>query len=154
MAKEEVSGYCGIGLFAPQKGENVGGALRAAYCFNAAFIVTSGGKYATTPTDVFQTVKHIPFFRVKDLRMAIPQDCVPVAVELTAEAEDIRDYHHPARAFYIFGPENGSLGKDVLSYCRDIIRIPTLGCLNLAMAVNIVLYDRIVKMHDKRIGEQ
>jgi tRNA(Leu) C34 or U34 (ribose-2'-O)-methylase TrmL len=34
------------------------------------------------------------------------------------------------------------LGERVLSWCRDVVYIPTNGCLNLAACVNVVLYDR------------
>jgi tRNA(Leu) C34 or U34 (ribose-2'-O)-methylase TrmL len=80
----------------------------------------------------------------------IPYDCVPVAVERRADAQPLPEYVHPDRAFYIFGPEDGSLGPDVLRWCRDLVVIPTEYSLNLAAAVNIVLYDRIAKLSQMR----
>jgi len=44
----------------------------------------------------------------------------------------------------VLGPEDGSLGAGITSWCRDVVYIPA-GCLNLAAAVNLVLYDRMVK---------
>jgi tRNA(Leu) C34 or U34 (ribose-2'-O)-methylase TrmL len=59
--------------------------------------------------------------------------------------QTLTEYQHPERAFYIFGPEDGSLKKNVTAWCKDIIYIPTHGCMNLAATVNVVLYDRMLK---------
>jgi len=50
-----------------------------------------------------------------------------------------------AAALHVFGAEDATLGRNVLSWCRDVVAIPG-GCLNLAAAVNVVLYDRIAKL--------
>jgi len=75
----------------------------------------------------------------------VPFDAVPVAVDLVADAIPLHAYQHPKRAFYVFGPENGTLGKRVLDRCRDRIFIPMNGCSNLAATANVVLYDRAAK---------
>lgn len=46
----------------------------------------------------------------------------------------------------IFGPEDGTLGERVLSWCRDVVYVPTDRCMNLAATVNVILYDRAAKM--------
>lgn len=71
----------------------------------------------------------------------------PVAVEVMASAEPLDVFEHPERPLYVFGPEDGSIPPGVLSVCHRFITIPTLTTspLNLAAAVNIVLYDRYVK---------
>jgi len=66
-------------------------------------------------------------------------------VDLVEEAIPLTTYVHPERAFYVFGAENATLGEQVISWCRDVIYVPTNGCLNLAACVNVVLYDRMVK---------
>jgi len=71
--------------------------------------------------------------------------CVPVAVELVEGAKPLTEYKHPARAFYIFGPEDGTLKKKITDFCDDVVYIPTEGCMNLAATVNVVLYDRLAK---------
>ena len=68
-----------------------------------------------------------------------------VAIELVEGAKELPSYAHPLRAFYIFGPEDGTLGKSVLSWCRDVVMVPTAHCMNLAATVNVVLYDRMAK---------
>ena len=64
----------------------------------------------------------------------------------------LHTFKHPQRAFYIFGPEDGSLRANVTDWCEDIIYIPTHGCMNLAATVNVVLYDRLAKGNNTRSG--
>ena len=83
--------------------------------------------------------------QVDDLRSVIPFDCVPVAVELTPNAQRLERYQHPKRAMYVFGAEDGSLPPSVLAWCRDVVVIPA-GCLNISAAVNVCLYARTAQM--------
>lgn len=73
-------------------------------------------------------------------------DAVPVAVELVAGTQSLHSFEHPINAIYIFGPEDGSLNSMVLGQCHHFVSIPTQHCLNLAMAVGTVLYDRQAKL--------
>ena len=70
-----------------------------------------------------------------------------VAVEFCAWATPLPTFKHPERAFYIFGPEQGSLEREtnLLSACEHTVFIPTRHCMNLAAAVQVVLYDRMAK---------
>ena len=72
-----------------------------------------------------------------------------MAVELRPNAESLVDFEHPDEATYVFGPEDGSLPKGILSVCHRFVVIPTPHCLNLAAAVNVVLYDRRLKQHQR-----
>ncbi|MEN6368553.1 MAG: RNA methyltransferase [Thermotogota bacterium] len=139
-------GYAAIGLHLPKTPVNVGAALRAVGCYGAAMVAMSGRRFAKAPTDVQRQWRLTPVIQVSDLREVIPYDCVPVAVDFVDGAKLLHEYNHPQRAFYIFGPEDSTLGKEVLSWCRDRIYIPTLYCMNLAATVNVVLYDRCTKM--------
>lgn len=139
-------GYAAIGLDHPKNHINVGAALRAAGNYRAAFVAQSGQRCRPGLTDTMAQYRHMPFFRVEDLKNVIPYACIPVAVDLLDGATPLQEYKHPERAFYIFGPEDGTLGDSVLSWCRDVIYIPTYGCMNLAATVNVVLYDRAAKM--------
>lgn len=138
-------GYFGIGLTRPKTEQNVGGVMRAAWCFGAAFVVVQGHRYRRQSTDTPNAAAHLPLFLTDDLFDNAPYDCEPIAVEVLDSATPLDGFQHPARAFYIFGPEDGSIAKPVLARCSRSIVIPTRGCLNLAMAVNVVLYDRIAK---------
>ena len=55
------------------------------------------------------------------------------------------DFIHPEQAYYIFGPEDGSLKSEILDRCDHVVYIPTIGCMNLAATVHVVLYDRMSK---------
>ena len=76
---------------------------------------------------------------------ALPEDCVPVAVERVSTARPLPDFEHPERARYVFGPENGALDETILKCCTHAVAIPGHECSNLAAAVNVVLYDRVAK---------
>ena len=138
----------------PKTPANVGSVLRAAHCYGVAMIVKTGQRYRNAPTDPQKAYRHIPLMEVEDLQAAIPYDCVPVAVDLLSDARPINNYCHPERAFYIFGPEDGTLGKPITSWCRDVIYIPTAHCMNLAACVNVVLYDRMVKRCELTRGSE
>jgi tRNA(Leu) C34 or U34 (ribose-2'-O)-methylase TrmL len=139
-------GYAGIGLYQPKNHLNIGEVLRAAGCYRAAMLCVSGTRYKQACTDTMAAHRHMPLLQVEDLRRVIPYDCVPVAVDLIEGAYPLPSYRHPERAFYIFGPEDGTLGPGVTDWCREAIYVPTQHCMNLAATVNVVLYDRLAKM--------
>ena len=141
------SGYAAIGLHNPRNALNVGGALRAASCFGVSMVALSGRRYHRQKTDTARTHLRIPLLQVDNLREVIPFDCVPVGIERRKHATPLPNYEHPDRAFYIFGPEDGTLGPDILDWCRDTVEIPSEYSLNLAAAVYVVLYDRIAKAY-------
>jgi tRNA(Leu) C34 or U34 (ribose-2'-O)-methylase TrmL len=93
--------------------------------------------------------RHLPLIHAEDLRAMVPHDCTPVAVDLLDGARSLVDYVHPERAFYIFGPEDGTLDASVTNWCRDKVYVPTAFCMNLAACVNVVLYDRAAKQARK-----
>ncbi len=138
-------GYAAIGLQYPKTPENVGGTLRACGIYGAALVAMTGNRFGKHSTDTMKAWRHIPFIRVDDLRSAVPLGCIPVAVDLVEGARPLPSYTHPERAFYVFGPEDSTLGKETLNWCRDVIYVPTNGCMNLAACVNVVLYDRLAK---------
>lgn len=145
-------GYAAVGLHSPKDALNIGSALRAAGCYDAAFVAVQGARVPAmrmrAPTDTRKTWRHKPLLRVSDLREALPFDCVPVAVDLLDGAQRLPDFKHPERAFYVFGPEDGTLGRSVTDWCACSVMVPTLTCMNLAAAVNVVLYDRLAKQKE------
>lgn len=77
----------------------------------------------------------------------------PVAVEVRQNSEMLPDFDHPENALYVFGPEDGTLDTALLRHCWRFVAIPTQHCLNLAMAVATVLYDRQAKRApNRRLG--
>lgn len=138
-------GYCGIGLDNPKSDVNVGAAMRAVGVYGADFLAVRGSRYGAGRTDTMKAHKHVPLFKVDDLKLIIPHGCVPVAVDLIPGAIALPEYEHPERAFYIFGAEDATLGERITGWCRDTVYVPTDGCMNLAATVNVVLYDRLAK---------
>jgi tRNA(Leu) C34 or U34 (ribose-2'-O)-methylase TrmL len=138
-------GFAAIGLHNPKTPANVGSVLRAAGCYEASMVAMSGDRFKKASTDTMHAWRHLPLIETDDLRLVLPYDCVPVAIDLVPGARPLTTYTHPDRAFYVFGPEDGTLGKGVLSWCRDVVYVPTAGCMNLAACVNVVLYDRMAK---------
>lgn len=137
-------GYAAIGLYMPKTEMNVGGAMRAAHCYGAALVAVQGARFRKLATDTQKAWRHIPVLEVENLRDVLPFDCQVICVELTATARPLVNFVHPERAFYIFGPEDGSVPVELTSYYTTIAA-PTDHCMNLAATVNVVLYDRRAK---------
>ena len=139
-------GYAAIGLVRPKHSVNVGGVLRAAHCYGAALVAVQGERTCIrSAQDTQHAYRHMPVLRGDDLQALIPFDCVPVAVDLVENAISLPAYQHPQRAFYVFGPEDGTLGKATLDWCKHRVMVPTRSCMNLAATVNVILYDRLAK---------
>lgn len=138
-------GYAAIGLHQPKTSHNIGSVLRAAGCYGASIVCLTGKRFEKSCTDTQKQHRHTPLIQCASLRDTIPHGAVPVAVDLIDDATPLPEYIHPERAFYIFGPEDGTLGPAITGWCKDVIYIPTRYCMNLAATVNVVLYDRMMK---------
>jgi tRNA(Leu) C34 or U34 (ribose-2'-O)-methylase TrmL len=138
-------GFASIGLYNPKNVINVGHVLRSAFNYDVSTVIIEGFRDIKASTDTMKSYRHIPVIRTNSLKDSVPYQAVPVAIELCNDARDLRTFIHPPSAFYIFGPEDGSLGEKVLSFCPLKIMVPTKGCMNLAACVNVVLYDRFLK---------
>lgn len=138
-------GYAAIGLDRCKNPYNLGSVLRAAQCYDASLVVVGGGRFKKVSTDVLKSYRHIPSMEVDDVFGAIPFGAMPVVVELCERAKPLTDFVHPHTAYYIFGPEDGSVRKDIIERAPLVVQIPTSFCMNLAATVNVVLYDRLVK---------
>jgi tRNA(Leu) C34 or U34 (ribose-2'-O)-methylase TrmL len=145
-------GYFAVHLSNPRDHNNVGCALRACGAFEAAYLSYAGRRYQKHQSDTQKAYRHMPLIHLgAELgELGIPYDCVPVAVEVVDCAVPLQHYTHPERALYVFGPEDGSIPPEVMRQCRDVVRIPSVFCLNLAAAVNVVLYDRTAKQTANR----
>ncbi|MFM4746223.1 RNA methyltransferase [Aeromonas veronii] len=144
----EKSAFCCVGLVNPKSPENVGSVMRAAGCYGVDEVYYTGNRFELArrfATDTKQMVEKIPLLGVDDLMAFIPQGCVPVLVDLIDGATPLPDYVHPERAFYIFGPEDGTLDPALYGAVKDVVYVPTRGCMNLAASVNVILYDRLAK---------
>lgn len=150
-----IRGFSAIGLVRPKHGVNIGSAIRAAHCYGAALLAVENARAEVKQSsDPQKGWRHMPVLRGESLRDLIPYDAVPIAVDLVEGAESLFSFQHPQRAFYVFGPEDGTLGKKHLEWCKHRIMIPTKGCMNLAATVNVVLYDRAIKADRMARGER
>lgn len=139
-------GYAAIGIMRPKTVSNVGGVLRAAHVYGASMVAVQGERCdIKSAQDTTKAWRHMPVLRGDDLFDLIPYGAQPVAVDLVAGALLLPNFAHPDSAFYIFGPEDGTLGKSVLDRCKYRVMVPTTFCMNLAATVNVVLYDRLAK---------
>lgn len=137
-----------IGLIDPKSPTNVGGVMRAAGCYRANAVLFTGARYpraARFNTDTHGAVHDIPLTGVEALLEHVPEEVKVVCIELVEGATPLPEYRHPDRAFYIFGPEDGTIGQDIIDRADDVVYVPTNGCMNLAATVNVVLYDRMAK---------
>jgi tRNA(Leu) C34 or U34 (ribose-2'-O)-methylase TrmL len=138
-------GYAAIALDRPKCVANLGGVLRAAGCYEASLVLVSGDRIKRYATDTMQAWRHIPCMEVDDIMEHVPHGAVPVVIEINDRARSLPAFTHPERAFYIFGPEDGSVRKSIVERCPHVVQVPTNGCMNLAATVNVVLYDRMIK---------
>lgn len=137
-----------IGLTNPKSTENVGAVLRAAGCFNADEVLYTGQRYtqaAKFNTDTKKAINHIPLQAVNSFLEAKDADMKVICVDLIEGAIPLPDFTHPEKALYIFGPEDGSIAQSIINQADAAVYVPTIGCLNLAATVNVILYDRLAK---------
>jgi tRNA(Leu) C34 or U34 (ribose-2'-O)-methylase TrmL len=137
-----------IGLINPKSPTNVGAILRASGCFGATSISYTGNRLNRAlqfNTDTQNNADNIPLTHRSSVLDTLPEDTKIICVELVEGATPLPSYVHPTNAHYVFGPEDGSVSQDIIDQADDVVYIPTVGCLNLAATVNVVLYDRLAK---------
>ena len=137
-----------IGLIKPKSPTNVGAIMRAAGCYGVDAVFYTGERYdraAKFNTDTKDANQKIPMTGVDNLLECVPEDAKIVCIELAIGATPLPEYQHPEKAFYIFGPEDGTIKQQLIDRADAVVYIPTIGCMNLAATVNVVLYDRLSK---------
>lgn len=143
--------FLGVGLYNTKNGFNIGAVLRAAGCFDAAYVVVSGERFRDYKTDYRCTDtelmrKRAPLFLgVPSLVPFLPVDCEPVVFERCSNSVPLESFDHPRRAFYVFGPEDGSVPSDLFPNATRV-HVKSNGSLNLGMCANIVLHDRFSRL--------
>ncbi|MEH6551892.1 MAG: RNA methyltransferase [Pseudomonadales bacterium] len=137
-----------IGLCNPKSPSNVGSVMRAAGCYGANSVRYTGERYdraARYHTDTRNAVSEIPLINVDDILSDLRSEMKVVCVELVEGATPLPDFVHPEQAMYIFGQEDGSISQDIIDKADEVVYVPTIGCMNLAATVNVLLYDRLSK---------
>ena len=143
-------GFFGIGIYHPEKQENLGSLWRSAYIMGASFIFTVGkNKFVKESSDVTHAWNKIPLYVHSDFDnfyRSLPYSTQLIGVEMHENAIAIKDFEHPQRAVYIMGCESSGLPSSVLDRCHKLVSLPGNFSLNVASAGSILIYDRISKM--------
>jgi tRNA(Leu) C34 or U34 (ribose-2'-O)-methylase TrmL len=140
-----------IGLVNPKSPENVGAVMRAAGNFRVNSVFYTGERYPRAiacnpdiPRMSRSVSRDVPLSGVSCL-LDHAAEMQVVCVEFAMNATPLPEYQHPENAFYLFGPEDGTLSQEVIDRADAVVYIPTLGCMNLSATVNVLLYDRMIK---------
>lgn len=145
-----------IALTNPKSATNVGAVMRAAGCYQADKVIYSGTRYDKAlkfQTDTKSVSLKIPLQHVDDFFEDLAADTQVICVELVEGATPLPDFVHPEKALYIFGPEDGTISQAVLNKANSVVYVPTIGCMNLAASVNVVLYDRLAKLRNLEFSD-
>jgi tRNA(Leu) C34 or U34 (ribose-2'-O)-methylase TrmL/GNAT superfamily N-acetyltransferase len=137
-----------LALTNPKSPTNVGAVMRAAGCFQASKVLYTGNRFdiaAKFQTDTKKVSSRIALEKVDSFFDDVPPEVKVVCVDLVEGAIPLMDFEHPPHAIYVFGPEDSSISQEDISQADAVVYIPTIGCLNLAATVNVLLYDRLAK---------
>lgn len=146
-----------IGLSNPKNPSNVGAVMRAAGCYRVDNVIYTGERYdraAKFQTDTKSMSRKIPLTGVSSLLDDLADDTKVVCVELAEGAIPLPEFQHPENALYVFGPEDGTITQDVVDRADAVVYVPTVGCMNLAATVNVLLYDRLAKSNETVTGDE
>jgi tRNA(Leu) C34 or U34 (ribose-2'-O)-methylase TrmL len=148
-----------IGLTNPKNPINVGSVMRAAGNYGVEQVFFTGTRYAKAAkyqgkinnTDTQNVSGKIPLTKTEhfnDLANTlenIPSSTKVICVDLIEGAIPLPHFEHPEHAIYIFGPEDSTVPQDIIDNADAVVYVPTVGCMNLAASVNVLLYDRLAK---------
>jgi len=144
----DIRGYFGIGIENNKSKFNIGTLWRSAYIFGASFIFTIGRRYDKQASDTLKTWRHIPLYNYDsfdNFYKSIPYDCELIGIEITDRANPIENFMHPQRCIYLLGAEDNGLSNKAINLCHELIILPGIYCLNVAVAGSIVMFDRVIK---------
>lgn len=144
-------GFCSVGIWYPQKEENIGTLFRSALAFNADFVFTIGRKYSRQSSDTCHATRHLPCHNYLDraqFEASMPLHSRLICIEIAEKAHSLPNFAHPEQAIYLLGSEGGGLPEDLMRKSM-VVSIPTTICLNVASAGTVVLYDRLAKSKSK-----
>jgi tRNA(Leu) C34 or U34 (ribose-2'-O)-methylase TrmL len=142
-----------VALCNPKYPHNVGTVLRACSCFDVKQLWFSGKRvslkgskgYRLPREERMKGYKNVELINFDYFFEQFDRTVTPVAIELRDGAEMLPQFEHPENPLYVFGPEDGSIDQVMMRHCHRIVVIPTAHCVNLAAAVYLVLYDRLLK---------
>jgi tRNA(Leu) C34 or U34 (ribose-2'-O)-methylase TrmL len=150
-----------IGLVNPKSPQNVGTVMRAAGNYRVDSVFYTGQRYPRAvelnpdiPKMSRSVSQGVPLTGVTCLIDNVPENMQIVCVEFAENSTPLPEYQHPESAFYIFGPEDGTLSQEVIDRADAVVYVPTIGCMNLSATVNVLLYDRLVKSSQSFEGNE
>ena len=151
-----------IGLSNPKSTSNVGSVMRAAGCYEVDQVLYTGRRYdraAKLTTDTKKVRIDIPLQNIESLgfdcmTQAFDEETKIVCVDLVKGATPLPSFEHPEKALYIFGPEDNTISQAVIDKADHVVFVPTVGCMNLAASVNVLLYDRLAKSAKANAGDE
>ena len=150
MLKEK-SKVC-IGLSNPKSPDNVNSVRRAAGNYRVDSIFYTGSRYMRAlknnpdmPNINRSVSLNVPVKGVENLTDELSENMQVVCVEFAEGATSLPNFKHPDNALYIFGPEDGNISQKIIDRADAVVYVPTVGCMNLAATVNVLLYDRLTK---------
>lgn len=100
-------GFAALALHRPSRPENIGGVFRTADVYGVKLVVLGGGELPPEPlghpTDTTQAWRRTPVAFADEVLDALPEECVPVAIERVSDAPLLPEFEHSESAAYIFG---------------------------------------------------
>lgn len=145
-----------IGLINPKSPTNVGAVMRASGCYQVDKVYYTGERYkkaAKFNTDTKNITEKIPLISTESVIEAVTSNTKIICVDLVEGSTPLPHFTHPENAIYIFGPEDGTIPQNIINEADEVVYIPTIGCMNLAATVNVLLYDRMVKLNQFEYGD-
>jgi tRNA(Leu) C34 or U34 (ribose-2'-O)-methylase TrmL len=137
---------------------NLAAAIRAAACFGAEQVLWTGHRFTFSEGERLPREERMKGYRhvaVHATELWVPHLGAGrlriVGVEIVRAATALTDFVHPqdCDVAYVFGPEDGGLDKATRVCCHEFVYIPARHCLNLAAAVNVVLFHRALQRGDR-----
>jgi tRNA(Leu) C34 or U34 (ribose-2'-O)-methylase TrmL len=142
-----------IGLHYAKHADNLANVVRVCSAYGINSVQVSGPRMPAALKETRHRVFRHPRFKSVRIELnnelIIPDNYIPVAVEIVDGAQLLPFYKHRPNAMYIFGPEDGNVPSKLLRQCHDVVRIPMEHCINLSHAVSTVLYDRLMKVETR-----
>lgn len=161
-----VASPCVVMLDRPKTPANVGTVFRSALALGARTVILCAPRWPLDraplddlKTDPSNAYRHLDVRLVDTLEagLALAPAHDVVVVERGLNTPTFLDaFTHPERCVYIFGPEDSGVAVRSIPPMRPYVPVeirgaralahPLQGCLNLATAVSIVLYDRAAQL--------
>ncbi len=140
-----------IVMLNPKFTVNIAQMIRNCACFGIEWLIVTGERIqipSGQKGDRLPRQERMRDYRtVRVLQSDFPSVYFPdahiIGVELTPGAMPLPYLQHPPAGVYVLGPEDGSISKGWRALCHNIVRIPSLHCLNVAQAGGIVLHHRM-----------